>query len=325
MIKFVARDLDVSLRRERARRFESRNPIAVMTEREAFDAFCLKTAISAGGKFKLIEDIEDIGEHESEVVIVLKGGEVLKSRYVIGADGANSRTRRLLAPEAPIQGLAVEAKVRPKQTSRFSMRFDFHCVPGGYGWVFPKGDHLNVGLYSQKRGQRIAKTELSSYIAHAVGDAEVGQMVGFPLCVGGDRPLLRNRRVFLVGDAAGLAEPLLGEGIHNAIKSGQVAAQAILSTEEGKRPAHEIFQSAMADIHLDVGACRDAAKWFYGLQSLAFGALVSHPARTALMRGFSAGKTFREIMTTWPVSPFYRIDRVDSIAEFEMTADTVRS
>jgi geranylgeranyl reductase family protein len=323
MIKFVARDLDVSLRRERTQRFEIRHPIAVMTERVAFDAFCLEAAISSGSKFKLIEDIETIEESDTGVEITLKGGEILGSRYAIGADGANSRTRRLLAPEAPDQALALEAKIRPKQGGRFSMRFDFNCVPGGYGWIFPKGDHLNVGLYSQKRGQRITKTELAAYIAHAVGDAEVEQMVGFPLCVGGRRPLLANNRVFLVGDAAGLAEPLLGEGIHNAIKSGQIAAQAILSAEEGNGPAHEIFQSAMVNIHLDVSACSDAATWFYDLQFLAFGALVSHPARTALMRGFSAGKTFREIMRTWPASPFYRIDQVDSIAEFERTGAAV--
>jgi len=320
VIKFVARDLDVSLRRERTRRFESRHPIAVMTERMEFDAFCLGAAISSGGKFKLIEDIEDIGESDSEVEIALEGGEILRARYAIGADGANSRTRRLLAPKAPTQALALEARIRPKHSARFSMRFDFDSVPGGYGWIFPKGDHLNVGLYSQEREQRITKTDLSAYIAHAVGDAEVDQMVGFPLCVGARRPLLTNSRVFLVGDAAGLAEPLLGEGIHNAIKSGQIAAHAILSAKEGNGPAHEIFQSAMESIHLDVGACSDAATWFYDLQFLAFGALVSHPARTALMRGFSAGKTYREIVRTWPVSPFYRIDQVDSIAEFERAA-----
>jgi flavin-dependent dehydrogenase len=200
------------------------------------------------------------------------------------------------------------------------MRFDFNCVPGGYGWIFPKGDHLNVGLYSQKRGQRITKAQLSAYIAHAIGDAAVGEMVGFPLCVGGRHPLLASRKVFLVGDAAGLAEPLLGEGIHNAIKSGQIAAQAIHSAEAGNRPAHEIFRSEMANVHLDVSACSDAAAWFYDLQFLSFGALVSHPARTALMRGFSAGKTFRDIMRTWPASPFYRVDQVDAIAEFERTS-----
>lgn len=317
MIKFVARDLEVSLRREKAQKFESRYPIAVMTEREAFDLFCLDATISVGSEFKRIDDIAAIEEKDTNVAITLKTGEVLTSRYVIGADGANSRTRRLLTAEIPAQALALEAKVRPKRNVRPCMRFDFDCIPGGYGWIFPKGDHFNVGLYSQKRGRPIAKTELSAYIAHAVGEAEVGQMVGFPLCVGGIRPLLRNDRVFLIGDAAGLAEPLLGEGIHNAIKSGQMAAKAILSAEEGKGAAQALFQSAMTSIHRDVGACRDAAGWFYNLQFLAFGALTSHPARTALMRGFAAGKTFSEIMNTWPISPFYRIDPVDSITAFE--------
>src|SRR4030095_2589686 len=102
--------------------------------------------------------------------------------------------------------------------------------PGGYGWIFPKADHLSVGVgvFTRTAARRRLRDELSRYL-HAVGlrEARVPGIRGAPIPVRPRREVARGR-VLLAGDAAGLADPLTGEGISFAILSGRLAAEALL-------------------------------------------------------------------------------------------------
>src|SRR5262245_46054632 len=102
VIKWVARDLDVHLNGGGQRRFRGPHPIAVMTIRQEFDDYCLRQAITKGAVFRRIGDLDEIEETETSVIVRLQdGGEALRCSYLIGADGANSRVRRLMGYEAP--------------------------------------------------------------------------------------------------------------------------------------------------------------------------------------------------------------------------------
>jgi geranylgeranyl reductase family protein len=320
VVKFVARDLEVSLRRERERRFASRHPIAAMTVREELDAFCLEATRARGADFQVTRDICGIAEDAAGVTLTTADGEILRAAFLIGADGANSRVRTLTLAGRPKRAWAFEGRVAADATggSRL-MRFDFGFAPNGYGWIFPKGDHLNVGLYTRQPEAAFARADVAAYARRALGTAEIGRIVGHPLGVGGET-YAPGRRVFLVGDAAGMAERLLGEGIHNAIRSGQMAAEAIIGELRGDANAQKTYRRYLKALKADLVTCAWLSEWFYGGDRLGFSGLSMLPARTSLMRGFAAGKTLHEILRTVLLAPFYTVEAVDSLTEYERGA-----
>ena len=119
----------------------------------------------------------------------------------------------------------------------------------GYGWVFPAGGGranvgLGVGVVADRTAARRAARELDAFLAHA---ARVGVLDARARCAVAGRPLgawlkmglvgttPASDRVLLVGDAAGLVNPLQGEGIAQAMDTGRAAAVAVLGGIE-RRP-----------------------------------------------------------------------------------------
>jgi geranylgeranyl reductase family protein len=319
VIRFVARDLNVSLFGYRKRHFHCDTPICVMTVREEFDRYCLDQTLALGGEFVVVLGLSSFHEDGSGVSVTTTDGAVFQADYLIGADGANSQVRRLSGEFASgCQALALEGQVPTEACSSIpNMQFDFGWVPGGYGWMFPKAGHINVGLYTQRSGVAVAKAALVEYSRKMLGTERVDHMIGFPIGIGGQRYRAGRGRVLLVGDAAGMTDPLLGEGIHNAIKSGQLAAQAIIEAGLGHGSAQGRFSVLLEQVQRDLSACSIAARCFYDLLLIGFGALVSPPARLALMRGFAAGLTFREILGSFCMAPWYRIGAIASVIEYE--------
>lgn len=318
VVRWVARDLEVSLGRERERRFESRHPVAALTVREDLDAFCLEATRARGADFRVARDISVIDEDEAGVSVVAAGGEVFRAAFVVGADGVNSRVRRLVGDGRAGRAWALEGRVDAGAVhGPIEIRFDFACAPGGYGWIFPKGDHLNVGLYTQQPQITFGAAELVAYARRAVGTTKVEGIVGHPLGVGGEAYVPGRRRVFLAGDAAGMAERLLGEGIHNAIKSGQMAAEAIIGEFRRGSDAQKAYAKRLGALKADLKTCARMSRRFYGHQNLGFRGLCALPVRASLMRGFAAGRTAHEILRTAPLAPFYAIEPVRAVTEFE--------
>jgi geranylgeranyl reductase family protein len=321
VIRWVARDLEVSLGGERERRFASRHPIAAMTVREELDAFCLQMTCARGAQFRVVHDISGLTEDATGVTVLAAAGEALRAAFVIGADGANSRIRRLLGVGGADRAWALEGRAETRSAGGAAeMRFDFACAHGGYGWIFPKGDHVNVGLYTSQPQITFSTSDLVAYARRALGTAQVEEIVGHPLGVGGEAYVPHRRRVILAGDAAGTAERLFGEGIHNAIKSGQLAAEAIVGELRGGREARKTYARGLGPLKADLRTCARMSRRFYRHQRLGFAGLCSLPVRTSLMRGFAAGRTAREILRTAPLAPFYAIDPVESVIQYERDA-----
>ena len=202
--------------------------------RSEFDHFLLERAIDAGAKFEGNSTFLRADRRGGGLSVTTSLGEI-KTRYLVGADGAMSRVResifgRGLVTCAP----AVEALVSvvPEKAARIGERvlFDFGGMPRGYGWIFPKRNHLNVGVFSIYPTTSIKK-DLSQFMSrYEILDSPSSvKHLGFVIPLKNHRHDFERDNVLLLGDAAGLAESFYGEGIYFALKSSLVAAEAFAS------------------------------------------------------------------------------------------------
>ncbi len=268
-------------------RIHSRNPICAMAVRDRFDDFCLRQTLAAGAQLRKIETIAALRELPTHIeldIVTGSGTETLNAPVLIGADGSNGQTRRLagsraqgpeprrlsgpLSPEPwaldppwYTHGFALEALIPytalpaqlPAGDGPHDLVFDFSPIPGGYGWLFPKGDHINIGVGafapadSPDQLKTVTRGLLAAYTQQKLGVALPKEVTGQHLGMGGHLYVPRGRTL-LTGDAAGLVDPLTGEGIHSAIVSGQAAAAAILETfptNLSSRPESAAFADAV--------------------------------------------------------------------------------
>jgi geranylgeranyl reductase family protein len=288
------------------KRFHGSYPIAAMTIRSEFDHYCLQKTIEAGAQFQIIHRIREVSEYRDHIVLCADDIS-LAAKFLIGADGANSRIRKLTDQFSTIKlGLAIEAMAPPRNIDRYSVEFDFGIVNSGFCCIFPKDDHYNVGLYTNSDSHSISKRSLKDYLLKKLGNESLTNLVGCSIGLGGESYIPSSKRIFLVGDAAGLTDPLLGEGISNAIKSGQAAALAIdLELSKGS-PALRTYAKELKIIQDDLTEISKWTNWFYDDLHKGYNALTSPIVRYALMKGFSSGIPFSFIRRFFFLSPFFR-------------------
>ena len=128
----------------------SKTPVILMTQRRKLDAYLAEQATAAGADFR-------DGVAASEIVIeagrvsATVGGSGIEASYLVGADGANGIVARSSGLGEGIRpGVALEGNVSWRDLEPAAYRgtawVELGVVPGGYGWVFPKGDHANLGV-----------------------------------------------------------------------------------------------------------------------------------------------------------------------------------
>lgn len=276
----------------------NRKTICVMTERSELDAFCLAKTIEVGAVFQRIQGIAAIDERSDEVVVTTQDS-VLRGRFLVGADGVNSLVRRMTSDGDWFRkAFAIEANV-PRNTRDEDLIFDFAPVAAGYGWVFPKRDHVNVGLYSLNADDKLNRSRLSAYIAGRFGDDArtenfIGQHAGF----GAAQHHIERERVFLAGDAGGFVDMLTGEGIYGAVISGQAAAAAILSGLSKKAPAKETFVRLTENLRQNLGIAERIATSFYANPQRGFRAIKIPLLRSAILKGYADGLNLSALVKT---------------------------
>ncbi|MCP3952286.1 MAG: hypothetical protein GY697_08735, partial [Desulfobacterales bacterium] len=304
VIRNRCRSMEIGKRFARPVQFSGPREICAMTVRSELDTYCLEKALAAGSRFSTTGRIHAIRENRNFVDIQTSTG-LLKAAYLIGADGAQSRVRKLSNEFAnSYQGFAIEGTfpINPEDPPR--MAFDFNVIGSGYGWLFPKDDHVNIGLFTGSPTVTLRKKALLAYARRKLGRTDIHNLSGHPMGMGGWRYRPRCRRILLAGDAAGLVDPLLGEGLYNAVRSGQLAARAIVMSESINKTAGYIYDSLLEDIRFDLRLCRLSAAWFYRMPDFGHWALTSRPVRSALMKGFALGWPLGRIGTDFYRLPF---------------------
>lgn len=159
----------------------------------------------------------------------------LRADFLVVADGATGPTARFAGWSAPHGGVAAlewELDVDAATLARFTAhaRFDFGDVDSGYAWVFGKRERLSVGILSTRRSGGLAPL-LERYLERLAIRPTRVERHGYVIPLAPRREGVARGRVLLVGDAAGLADPVLAEGISHAALGARLAARAL---DEGR-------------------------------------------------------------------------------------------
>jgi geranylgeranyl reductase family protein len=248
----------------------SSNALVYTVNREEFDHFLLRRAENAGARILQGTAVTAVNATENGVEVMTPSG-TLRSLFVIGADGSRSVVARCVGSVQHRRFIGIETEIQTteedleKWQSRISI--DVGWTPKGYAWVFPKQDHLSVGIGGPLPQSKLLKESywkflkslnLSQYQLNSWSAGVVPMVAGKPIVV--------FNRVALLGDAAGLADPLTGEGIANAILSAHLAAPAIQSAlEHGTCKLQNYQASVDAELTPEIETARFFARVIFSL------------------------------------------------------------
>jgi geranylgeranyl reductase family protein len=223
------------------RRFERRGrrgPFVLMTQRSRLDQYLVEQAVAAGAEFRDGVKVSDVA-----AVSLRVNGEEVAAEIVVGADGANGTAARSLGLGGPVtHGVAYEGNARFEDRFRGLAVIELGTIPGGYGWVFPKGDHVNVGVGGWEwEGPRLRQHLAELCRRQGIDGSSLANVRGhrLPLRRGGFVPA--RGRALLVGDAAGLVDPLTGDGMYEAFVSARLGAKAALAVLAGETETVEPY------------------------------------------------------------------------------------
>ena len=211
-----------------------------IVDRARFDAIIVGEAKKAGCLVRERSAVVEIVQRGGVVDVRCEDASRYRARALVGADGSKSNIRRTIGLR-PLRrrGLTVmmQAAATNQQAVDFrTIRFDFGVVPRGYVWVFPRGDRFSVGAMSTTGRLPKAKRQVLEYIrseARFGPEAEVSFLGGSLVPYWSGEKQFGRDNVVLVGDAAGLVDSFLGEGLTWAVMTGRLAARAILGLKTG--------------------------------------------------------------------------------------------
>lgn len=269
-------------------KFTSDEPITAMTIRKKFDYGLVKIAINAGAKLIEGEKVIDLKIKKDKATIITDKGTIIDSDILIGADGVWSIVAKkigLRQKNNPI-GLCVfeeyelEKEIIDKYFGELRLGYIHSKFDNlkGYGWVFPKKKHINIGIgeleYNPQKNK--AKTNLKNvyynYISLLKKQKLIPEKIKIDNIKGGAFPIIPlnktySNRVILIGDAAGFVNPVSGEGIYYAMASGQIAAEIIQKALESKDTSDKFLSKYQKNWKKDFGKELRLMHWFAKRQS----------------------------------------------------------
>lgn len=227
-----------------------KSPLAFhFVHRQVYDTFLLQKAKEAGAEVSEGEKVTDIETAANntcnELTLTTSRERLIKTKFIIAADGANSTVRMKLLRQKKINGsrwhrnLAYGLEIFLARKGDFkALEFpilSFGYLRYGYSWLFPNKDRLVVGMGGLKRMNKNLTGKFKKFFSdYNLGGIDSYKIQGYPLPFGNSLSTPVYGNILLVGDAAGLVDPMLGEGIYQAQKSAELAAKAIIDTLENR-------------------------------------------------------------------------------------------
>jgi geranylgeranyl reductase family protein len=260
--------------------------------RQDFDGALLSAAIRSGAVHHpvRVSNVERTGAFWT----VSTSASTLRSEWIIGADGATSLVRKRVASPFAKSDLSVATGYYVRGVTCADIAIDFDDTPTGYVWSFPRRDHLAVGACGQADSVSapalLART--AAWIRRHVPNADRVERYSWPIPSLSERALRAERPSgrswMLVGDAAGLVDPITREGIFFALVSAEHAAASLGGRAADVEYARRLNDTVYAEL---IRAAQLKARFFRPeLLALLVGALKRSAGVRAIMADLVAGR-----------------------------------
>ncbi len=213
-------------------------PLTYTVMRDKFDYLLTQKAKEAGAQIVDMEEVKHATEEASRVIVRTQKRDLV-ARVIVGADGAKSivaHTLGLMRRSGLDIGIETEVYVENDKLSQWRgvAGVDYANIPAGYGWIFPKRDHLSIGVGGPIQFAKKLKPYLTLLIqSQDLGNFRILSLKSSPMPLRNKGVPITQGKGLLVGDAAGLIDALTGEGIYYGIRSAQLAAPVIATFLEG--------------------------------------------------------------------------------------------
>ncbi|MGF1480964.1 MAG: NAD(P)/FAD-dependent oxidoreductase [Cyanophyceae cyanobacterium] len=264
-----------------------------MVRRESFDHFLIKQALEQGAELREATAVTAIAPQSDGWQIATTDGNLMAS-YLIAADGVNGPLAEWLGLEggqrSPGATLEIEAAVPPEQ--QHTAFFEFGAFKNGYIWNFPKSDgySISAGFFRGNKGKpEELKQQLTKY-AEQFGAKGTSRYSQYFLKLWSDPPKMHTHRALVAGEAAGILDPLIGEGNRPAMLTGLKAAEAISSALAGQEALAEYTEIINSEWGADMVLSQRLAGLFYQFPKIAYKVGVKRPAAAQVMGKILCGE-----------------------------------
>lgn len=285
-----------------------------LVNRPEFDAALVEAAVEAGAELRTGVTVSRVEQHgpavpdRRTVAVITADGEAVLARAVVGADGSASRIGAHVGVKFDQVDLGLEAEIPVPATVAEDwagrVLIDWGPMPGSYGWVFPKGGTLTVGVIAA-RGQGAATKEYLDAFVTRLGLSGFTPEISsghLTRCRAEGSPLSRGR-VLVAGDAAGLLEPWTREGISYALRSGRLAGEWAVRVAEAPDAVvarHQALNYAFAvkaGLGVEMGAGRRLLAAFERRPGVFHGVVTTFtPAWNSFVRMVRGSTTLGELL-----------------------------
>lgn len=249
-------------------------PLLATVIRKHFDHELVKLAQKKGAKLQTETTVTDLKIDAEQATVILADGTKISTKMVIGADGTHSKiaekTKLKKSHQKICRCLVAEESMTQEQIEKYytKKRYIHLFIKAqgiaGYGWIFPKKEHVSIGIgeFESALSSPEKRSKLPEVFNAFIGDLKQRDMLPPSFTItnlkGANLPIFPlektyAKRVLLCGDAAGFINPITGEGIYYAMVSGVIAADVIKIAFEKNRFDEEILAVYQKRWHNDFG------------------------------------------------------------------------
>ncbi len=272
-IESICHQIALCLRGSEKQFIAERDSLVTMVTRTGLDYAIVQHAEKKGAVVLDGMEVKSVVPRDDQVEVTTDS-DVCYGRFLILAEGAGARITNQFWTDDRMLAPAIESEVFLSSESMKAFqgiaRFDFDAISSGYGWVFPKQDHISVGIaeFSKKK---VALNNIFDQYKESLGilpEDHEQHRKGYIIPIRPRSGPYMKGRMMLVGDAAGFADPITAEGFTYALRSGTEAGSALARSGDPETVATLYHRAISEPIVKELNIIAQFSKPFYFSQML---------------------------------------------------------